>query len=192
MVKNLPAMWETQVGSLGWEDPLEKGMTTHSSILAWRIPQTEEPGGLQSTPHNSLLRNSKPVPPASSTCTFLNIPKLLELCIAVPSKDRAFGPFGPSGPLQTQVTELKNSHVMRISQYLSLSPNPYSHCTDGETETRRALSLLPHRPGSLPQLTTEARCGSQHTGHLWSEAGAAGREFSKSHHYPARASCRGH
>ena len=48
MVKNLPAMQETQVRSLGWEDPLEKGMATHSSILAWRIPWTEEPGGLQS------------------------------------------------------------------------------------------------------------------------------------------------
>ena len=47
-VKNLPAMLETQVQSLGWEDPLEKEMTTHSSILAWRIPWTEEPGGLQS------------------------------------------------------------------------------------------------------------------------------------------------
>ena len=49
MVKNLPAMWETQVQSLGWEDPLEKGMAAHSSILAWRIPRTEEPEGLQST-----------------------------------------------------------------------------------------------------------------------------------------------
>ena len=48
MVKNLPAMWETRVQSLGWEDPLEKGMATHSSILAWRIPWTKEPGGLQS------------------------------------------------------------------------------------------------------------------------------------------------
>ena len=48
MVKNLPAMQETQVQSLGWEDPLEKGMTTHTSILAWRIPKTEEPGGLES------------------------------------------------------------------------------------------------------------------------------------------------
>ena len=48
MVKNLPAMLETQVWSLGWEDPLEKGMTTHSSILAWRISWTEETGGLQS------------------------------------------------------------------------------------------------------------------------------------------------
>ena len=47
-VKNLPAMQETLVWSLGWEDSLEEGMATHSSILAWRIPWTEEPGGLQS------------------------------------------------------------------------------------------------------------------------------------------------
>ena len=46
MVKNLPAMQEAQIWSLGWEDPLDKGMATHSSILAWRIPRTEEPGGL--------------------------------------------------------------------------------------------------------------------------------------------------
>ena len=48
MVKNLPAMQETWVQSLVWEDPLEKGRATHSSILAWRIPWPEEPGGLQS------------------------------------------------------------------------------------------------------------------------------------------------
>ena len=47
-VKNLPAMQENQVQSLGWEDPLEKGMATHPRILAWRIPWTEEPGDLQS------------------------------------------------------------------------------------------------------------------------------------------------
>ena len=47
-VKNLPAMQETWVRSLGWEDALEKEMATHSRILAWRIPWTEEPGGLQS------------------------------------------------------------------------------------------------------------------------------------------------
>ena len=45
-VKNLPAMWETWFPSLGWEDPLEKGMVTHSSILVWRIPWAEEPSGL--------------------------------------------------------------------------------------------------------------------------------------------------
>ena len=48
VVKNPPAMWETWVGSLGWEDPLKEGMETHSSILAWRIPWSEGPGGLQS------------------------------------------------------------------------------------------------------------------------------------------------
>ena len=47
-IKNLPAMQETQVQPLGWEDPLEKGMATYSSILAWRIPWTEGPGELQS------------------------------------------------------------------------------------------------------------------------------------------------
>ena len=48
MAKNLPAMQETLVQNLGWEDPLEKEMATHSSTLPWRIPWTEEPGGLQS------------------------------------------------------------------------------------------------------------------------------------------------
>ena len=48
LVMNPPAMWETWVQSLGWEDPLEEEMATHSSILAWEIPWTEEPGGLQS------------------------------------------------------------------------------------------------------------------------------------------------
>ena len=57
LVKNPPAMQETQVQSLGWEDPLEKGMAIHSNILAWRIPWTEEPGrlqpiGLQRVRHN--------------------------------------------------------------------------------------------------------------------------------------------
>ena len=54
MVKNLLAMQETQVQSLGQEDPLEEGMATHSSILAWRIPWTEEPGGLLSTGSQSI------------------------------------------------------------------------------------------------------------------------------------------
>ena len=48
MVKNPPAMWETWVRSLGWDDPLEKGMATHSSTVSWRIPWTEDSGGLQS------------------------------------------------------------------------------------------------------------------------------------------------
>ena len=58
MVKNLPAMQETQVQSLGWEDPLEKGTATHSSILVWRISRTEEPGRLQSVRLQSLTQRS--------------------------------------------------------------------------------------------------------------------------------------
>ena len=54
MVKNLPTIQETQVRSLGQEDPLEEGMAIHSDILAWRIPWTEEPGGLQSTGHKTF------------------------------------------------------------------------------------------------------------------------------------------
>ena len=58
LVKNLPAMQETWVPSLDWEDPLEEGMATHSDILAWRIPWTEEPGGLQSMGSQSWTRLS--------------------------------------------------------------------------------------------------------------------------------------
>ena len=57
MVKNLPAVRETWVHSLGWEDPLEEGMATDSSILAWRIPRTEEPGGLQSMGSHRVRHN---------------------------------------------------------------------------------------------------------------------------------------
>ena len=63
-VNNLPAMWETCVRSLGWEDPLENRMATHSSILAWRSPWTEEPGGLlsmglQRAGHNRVTNTHK-------------------------------------------------------------------------------------------------------------------------------------
>ena len=54
MVKNLPAMWETWVRSLGWENPLQKGTDAHFNILAWRIPWTEETGRLQSMGLHSL------------------------------------------------------------------------------------------------------------------------------------------
>ena len=57
MLQNLPAMWKIWVCSLGQEDPLEKGMATHSSILAWRIPWTEVPGGLQSMGMQTVRHN---------------------------------------------------------------------------------------------------------------------------------------
>ena len=56
-VKNLPAVQETWIQTLSWEDPIEKGMATHSRILAWRIPRTEEPGGLQSTGSQRVRHN---------------------------------------------------------------------------------------------------------------------------------------
>ena len=57
MVENLPAVHETQIQSLGWEDPLEKGKATHSRILAWAITGTEEPGGLQSVGSHGVKYN---------------------------------------------------------------------------------------------------------------------------------------
>ena len=59
MINNLPVIQETQVRFLGWKDPLEKGMATHSGILAWRIPWTEEPGGLQSMGLQRVRHNWK-------------------------------------------------------------------------------------------------------------------------------------
>ena len=59
-VKNLPVMQEMWVRSLGWDDPLEKGMATHSSVLAWRIPWMEEPGGLSPWGHKELDRAEQP------------------------------------------------------------------------------------------------------------------------------------
>ena len=57
MIKNLPAKQEMQILSLGWENPLEKEMATHTSILAWRIPWTEEPGGLRSIGSQRVRHN---------------------------------------------------------------------------------------------------------------------------------------
>ena len=62
-VKNLPAMWETQIQSLDQEDSMAKGMATHSSILAWRIPRREEPDGLESTGSQSIKHDLATKPP---------------------------------------------------------------------------------------------------------------------------------
>ena len=78
MVKNLPAVWETWVQSLGREDPLEKGIATHSIILAWRIPWTEEPGGLQGVGHNW----------ATNTFTFLPETKTIRPVVLLENEER--------------------------------------------------------------------------------------------------------
>ena len=73
MVKSLTAMRETRVGSLGWEDPLEKDMATHSSILAWRIPWTEEPGGLQSM-GSQRVEQDLVTKQQQTSCQYVSVP----------------------------------------------------------------------------------------------------------------------
>ena len=79
-VKNLPAVQETQVRSLGWEDPLEKGMATHSSILAWRIPWSEEPGRLYSPwgrKESDTTERLTPAPTREAHCDVRERPRVL-------------------------------------------------------------------------------------------------------------------
>ena len=78
MVKNLPAMQETRFQSLGWEDPLQKGMATHSRILAWRIPWIEEPGGLQSVGLQRVRQDLATEPACTSLLRILSTAPELE------------------------------------------------------------------------------------------------------------------
>ena len=102
LVKNLPAMQETQVPSLGWEDPLEKGMATHSSILAWRSPWAEKPGGLQFMGSQRVRHNW-------ATNTYIHTyqchqgPKLLTFSSATLNTWLPFSSL-PHGPRGCQVT----------------------------------------------------------------------------------------
>ena len=87
MVKNLPTMKETRVWSLSREDPLEKGMATHSSILAWRIPWTEEPGGLQSMGSQRVRQHwvTNTIPLYYILCNILQNHWISKLAIMLPS-----------------------------------------------------------------------------------------------------------
>ena len=69
LVKNLPAMWETCVQPLGWEDPVEEGMATHSSVLAWRIPGMGEPGGLPSMGSHTVRHDRSELAAAAAAIT---------------------------------------------------------------------------------------------------------------------------
>ena len=99
MVKHLPAMQEARVPSLGWEDPLEEGMAIHSSILAWRIPWTEEPGGLQSMVlqrvRHDRATNTSTFPPQGALAerqhTSMDLPKLASDDRPVSAWDRKKG-----------------------------------------------------------------------------------------------------
>ena len=78
MGKRLPTVWETRVPSLGWEDPLEKEMATHSSILAWKIPWMEEPGRLQPMGPQTVRHNYADI---------LSLSVMLEKTLALDSKE---------------------------------------------------------------------------------------------------------
>ena len=97
--KNLPAMQETQIQSLGQEDPLEKEMATHSSVLVWEIPRTEEPGGLQSVVWQSRTRLSDFNILTSGLCMKQNKNprdraegEFLELAVGCPGEKPGLGP----------------------------------------------------------------------------------------------------
>ena len=144
MVKNLPAMWETPIQSLGWEDPLEKGMTTHSSILAWEILWTEEPGGLQSMRFqrvsHSLATKQQPCPRRSIKSS------RHYKC------DQRPGPFSPgAGNLEAEtnivastcnaklwVGAMKGDRVQLFPEHI-LCPGP---CTSHSEGSRQAFTHL--------------------------------------------------
>ena len=152
MVKNLPSLWESWLWSLGWDDPLEKGKATHSRILAWRIPWTEEPGGLQSmgsqTAGYDWVTNT-------FTFTYLSVhthknhnpqqhPQIWEL-----EKAKAF-----ISKLQRSLTELSTSTNSNKQEEKRQCPN-YSTIMVGTT--------CPHHPSPPP--LQDSHSGGHH--HLW-------------------------
>ena len=86
MVENQPTMQETWVGSLSWEDTLEEGMATHSSILAWRIPWTEEPGRLQSIESQRVGHDSSDLTHTYAEIILMLMGHILEQYILIPFK----------------------------------------------------------------------------------------------------------
>ena len=113
MVKNLPEMWETWVQSLGWEDTLQKGIATHSSILAWRISWTEEPGELQSMGFQGVGHDW-----ATNTFTF-NIHTyihtyLIHICtyMCVLSPSAVFDSMQPHGPPGSSVHGISQARIL--------------------------------------------------------------------------------
>ena len=133
MVKNLPAMWETRVQSLGQEDPLEKGKATHSCILIWRIPWTEKPGKLQSMGFQRVGQKWVTNFFLMTNMTNLSSVQLL-------SRVRLYDPVNrstPGLPVHHQLPEFTQTHVHQVSEAIQPShplwspsppaPNPSQH-----------------------------------------------------------------
>ena len=148
MVKSLPVMQETPVRSLGWEDPLEKGMTIHSNILAWRIPQTEEPGGLPVTVHGVTKSQPRLSDQHFPSCFKKKKSKFYK-CSYLGALGPLTGYFPPPSPgshLQVDVT-LSESQVpsqvqLSFSGCSQISPNHITHnLRRGGSPRGKALSL---------------------------------------------------
>ena len=154
-VKNSPAMQEVQVQSLGWEDPLEEDMATHSSILAWRIPWTEEPGGLQSigswrVEHdwNDLVHTHLKL--CDQTSTFVGS------CRKQRSFRKTSGLLTMPKPLTVWTTKNSGKFVKRW-EYLTTSPASWEICMQvrkQQLELDMDNRLVPNREQSMSRLYT--------------------------------------
>ena len=107
LVKSLPAMLETQAHSLGTEDPLEKEMATHASILAWRIPQTEEPSGLQSTVSQRVGHDW-----GTNTTNLLDIRCVAELMGCYSPEKKLSGFLSANNPQENDAKTIRQWHPL--------------------------------------------------------------------------------
>ena len=153
-VKNLPAMWETQVQSLGREDPLEEEMATHSSILAWRSPWTEEPGGLQSMGSQMATHSSIG---ASQWCggKKIHLPMQGDTG-SIPGSGRYAG-VGNGNPIHH--SRLGNS--MDRGAWWGYSPRRHRELNATERSTLEWLRLLPRQQAWALCLVRELRSHKQ-------------------------------
>ena len=131
-LKCLPAMWETRVQSLGQEDPLEKEMATHSSILAWRIPWTEEPGRVQSMGSQRVRHNR--ATKLSLSLSYLN--QFSSVAQSCPTLCDPMNCSTPGLPVHHQLPEFTQTQVHRVGDAIqpshpllspSPAPNPSQH-----------------------------------------------------------------
>ena len=147
MVKNLPAMQETWFWSLGWEDSLEKGMSTHSSILVWRIPWTEEPGrlqsmGLQRVVHDWTINTLT----HRHTDTHTHRVSLWGLCFI---RKSAGNPFPTANEIQTVIPIFKSSVILWSGPaFLPSITSPQLAC--GPATPARPIHLGAPLRGLLP------------------------------------------
>ena len=135
LVKNLPAMWETWVQSLGGEDPLEKGKATHSSIQAWRIPWTVEPVGSQRVEHDSVTFTFR-VTLRSKTYRVSSV-QFSSVAQSSPTPCHPMNRSTLGLPVHHQLLEFTQTHVHRVSDAIQPShplsspsppaPNPSQH-----------------------------------------------------------------